>query len=128
MGAGKNLLKSSLGIIVIMNKSSIFMHVSALIYCTCHKLNWLTKQPCLLTQMEKASGFQTTLSQIVFLCLWSCRPEEKIKILEKKVNDLIEESCMAHSMGSLQLVRLCSCLTKYLVKVAPWIWREGPPS
>ncbi|XP_056145107.1 intraflagellar transport protein 88 homolog isoform X2 [Lampris incognitus] len=30
-------------------------------------------------------------------------PEEKIKILEKKVNDLIEESCMAHSLGSLQL-------------------------
>ncbi|XP_041858292.1 intraflagellar transport protein 88 homolog isoform X2 [Melanotaenia boesemani] len=30
-------------------------------------------------------------------------PEEKIKILEKKVNDLIEESCMAQSMGSLQL-------------------------
>ncbi|GLD65813.1 intraflagellar transport protein 88 homolog isoform X8 [Lates japonicus] len=30
-------------------------------------------------------------------------PEEKIKILEKKVNDLIEESCMAHSMGALQL-------------------------
>lgn len=34
----------------------------------------------------------------------SRRPEEKIKILEKKVNDLIEESCMAHSMGALQLV------------------------
>nr|XP_029132841.1 intraflagellar transport protein 88 homolog isoform X2 [Labrus bergylta] len=30
-------------------------------------------------------------------------PEEKIKILEKKVNDLIEESCMAHSIGALQL-------------------------
>ncbi|KAM8854965.1 intraflagellar transport protein 88 homolog isoform 1-T1 [Spinachia spinachia] len=30
-------------------------------------------------------------------------PEEKIKILEKKVNDLIEESCMAHSTGALQL-------------------------
>ncbi|KAM3607785.1 uncharacterized protein V6R79_013939 [Siganus canaliculatus] len=30
-------------------------------------------------------------------------PEEKIKILEKNVNDLIEESCMAHSMGNLQL-------------------------
>lgn len=29
--------------------------------------------------------------------------EEKIKILEKKVNDLIEESCMAQSMGALQL-------------------------
>uniref|UniRef100_UPI003AABCDDF intraflagellar transport protein 88 homolog isoform X6 n=1 Tax=Centroberyx gerrardi TaxID=166262 RepID=UPI003AABCDDF len=29
--------------------------------------------------------------------------EEKIKILEKKVNDLIEESCLAHSLGALQL-------------------------
>lgn len=38
------------------------------------------------------------------LCLWPCRPEEKIKILEKKVNDLIEESCMAQSVGALQLV------------------------
>uniref|UniRef100_A0A7N6BMZ9 Intraflagellar transport 88 homolog n=1 Tax=Anabas testudineus TaxID=64144 RepID=A0A7N6BMZ9_ANATE len=33
-------------------------------------------------------------------------PDEKIKILEKKVNDLLEESCMAHSIGALQLVRL----------------------
>ncbi|XP_030613371.1 intraflagellar transport protein 88 homolog isoform X3 [Archocentrus centrarchus] len=30
-------------------------------------------------------------------------PEEKIKILEKQVNDLIEESCMAQSTGALQL-------------------------
>ncbi|XP_054643171.1 intraflagellar transport protein 88 homolog isoform X2 [Dunckerocampus dactyliophorus] len=30
-------------------------------------------------------------------------PEEKIKILEKKVNDLITESCMAQSMGNSQL-------------------------
>ncbi|XP_030642032.1 intraflagellar transport protein 88 homolog isoform X2 [Chanos chanos] len=30
-------------------------------------------------------------------------PEEKIKIMEKKVNDLIEESCLAHSRGDLQL-------------------------
>ncbi|XP_058259556.1 intraflagellar transport protein 88 homolog [Hemibagrus wyckioides] len=30
-------------------------------------------------------------------------PEEKIKILKKKVNDLIEESCMAHANGDLQL-------------------------
>uniref|UniRef100_A0A3Q4H078 Intraflagellar transport protein 88 homolog n=1 Tax=Neolamprologus brichardi TaxID=32507 RepID=A0A3Q4H078_NEOBR len=30
-------------------------------------------------------------------------PEEKIKILEKKVNDLIEESCMAQSTGALQV-------------------------
>ncbi|KAM4731194.1 intraflagellar transport protein 88 homolog isoform 5-T5 [Anableps anableps] len=29
--------------------------------------------------------------------------EEKIKILEKKVNDLIEESCMAQSIGAIQL-------------------------
>ncbi|XP_060764434.1 intraflagellar transport protein 88 homolog isoform X7 [Neoarius graeffei] len=30
-------------------------------------------------------------------------PKEKIKKLEKKVNDLIEESCMAHANGDLQL-------------------------
>ncbi|XP_013874431.1 intraflagellar transport protein 88 homolog [Austrofundulus limnaeus] len=30
-------------------------------------------------------------------------PEEKIKLLEKKVNDLIEESCMAQSTGNVQL-------------------------
>ncbi|XP_037542593.1 intraflagellar transport protein 88 homolog, partial [Nematolebias whitei] len=30
-------------------------------------------------------------------------PEEKIKLLEKKVNDLIEESCVAQSTGNLQL-------------------------
>ncbi|KAL0963578.1 hypothetical protein UPYG_G00308190 [Umbra pygmaea] len=30
-------------------------------------------------------------------------PDEKVKILEKKVNDLIEESCMAHSRGDLQM-------------------------
>uniref|UniRef100_A0A8C7XBL1 Intraflagellar transport 88 homolog n=1 Tax=Oryzias sinensis TaxID=183150 RepID=A0A8C7XBL1_9TELE len=30
-------------------------------------------------------------------------PEEKIKIMEKKVNDLIEESCMAYSSGTSQL-------------------------
>lgn len=30
-------------------------------------------------------------------------PEEKIKLLEKRVNELIEESCMAQSIGSLQL-------------------------
>ncbi|XP_020568872.1 intraflagellar transport protein 88 homolog isoform X2 [Oryzias latipes] len=30
-------------------------------------------------------------------------PEEKIKIMEKKVNDLIEESCMAYSSGASQL-------------------------
>ncbi|KAA0715858.1 Intraflagellar transport protein 88 -like protein [Triplophysa tibetana] len=28
-------------------------------------------------------------------------PEEKIKIMEKKVNDLIEESCLAHARGDL---------------------------
>ncbi|KAJ8409908.1 hypothetical protein AAFF_G00209490 [Aldrovandia affinis] len=30
-------------------------------------------------------------------------PEEKMKVLERKVNDLIEESCMAHGRGDLQL-------------------------
>ncbi|XP_068184612.1 intraflagellar transport protein 88 homolog isoform X3 [Antennarius striatus] len=30
-------------------------------------------------------------------------PEEKVKLLEKKVNELIRESCMAQSIGNLQL-------------------------
>lgn len=53
------------------------------------------------------------LNNIMLHCTFvSWRPEEKIKILEKKVNDLIEESSMAQSMGALQLVSplyfLCS--------------------
>uniref|UniRef100_A0A3Q2Z5A2 Intraflagellar transport 88 homolog n=1 Tax=Hippocampus comes TaxID=109280 RepID=A0A3Q2Z5A2_HIPCM len=39
-------------------------------------------------------------------------PEEKIKLLEKKVNDLITESCMAQSTGNSQLVRVTSHLKK----------------
>uniref|UniRef100_A0A3Q3E7Q9 Uncharacterized protein n=1 Tax=Hippocampus comes TaxID=109280 RepID=A0A3Q3E7Q9_HIPCM len=35
-------------------------------------------------------------------------PEEKIKLLEKSVNDLIAESCVAQSTGNSQLVRLRS--------------------
>lgn len=62
------------------------------------------------------------------LFLGSSRPEEKIKILEKKVNDLIEESCMAQSIGALQLVRLCHPLTYCVVIMAVFIWREGSPS
>ena len=33
-----------------------------------------------------------------------CRPEEKIKQLEKKVNELIEESCFANSRGEFSVV------------------------
>lgn len=33
-----------------------------------------------------------------------CSPEEKIKQLEKQVNDLIEESCFSNSRGELSLV------------------------
>lgn len=33
-----------------------------------------------------------------------CSPEEKIAYLEKKVSELIEESCLANSRGELQLV------------------------
>ncbi len=37
--------------------------------------------------------------------LFNCSsPEEKIKALEKKVNELIEESCFANSRGEYQLV------------------------
>ena len=33
-----------------------------------------------------------------------CSPEEKVKQLEKKVNELIEESCLANEAGDFQLV------------------------
>ena len=33
-----------------------------------------------------------------------CSPEEKIKQMEKKVNELIEESCIANGKGQFQLV------------------------
>uniref|UniRef100_A0A8C6LG96 Intraflagellar transport 88 n=1 Tax=Nothobranchius furzeri TaxID=105023 RepID=A0A8C6LG96_NOTFU len=55
----------------------------------------------------KAAGYSSTLTRGSFwllLCvLWSFRPEEKLKLLEKKINTLIEESCMAQSTGNLQL-------------------------
>ena len=35
-----------------------------------------------------------------------CSPEEKIRQLEKKVNELIEESCFANSRGELSLVAI----------------------
>ena len=37
-----------------------------------------------------------------FICF--CSPEEKVKQLEKKVNELIEESCQANEAGNFQLV------------------------
>lgn len=35
----------------------------------------------------------------------SYSPEEKIRQLEKKVNELIEESCFANSRGEMSLVK-----------------------
>jgi hypothetical protein len=35
----------------------------------------------------------------------SASPEEKIKQMEKKVNELIEESCIACGRGEMELVR-----------------------
>ena len=36
-------------------------------------------------------------------------PEEKLKLFEKKVTELIEESCLAASRGELQLVSSYYC-------------------
>lgn len=43
------------------------------------------------------------------------RPEEKIKQLEKKVNELIEESCFASSRGEFQVVSFMAMPTSGLV-------------
>lgn len=41
-------------------------------------------------------------------CMFACviySPEEKVKQMEKKVNELIEESCFANDRGEFPLVR-----------------------
>ena len=37
------------------------------------------------------------------------RPEDKVKQLERKVTQLVEESCFASDRGELQLVRMTDC-------------------
>ena len=45
-------------------------------------------------------------------------PEEKLKLFEKKVTELIEESCLASSRGESQLVmNLSRCTTAFYSKV-----------
>ena len=48
--------------------------------------------------------YHAALYMIVDVIALLPRPEEKNKLLEKNVNDLIEESCLAHGRGDLQLV------------------------
>uniref|UniRef100_A0A667YWP7 Intraflagellar transport 88 homolog n=1 Tax=Myripristis murdjan TaxID=586833 RepID=A0A667YWP7_9TELE len=60
----------------------------------CHS----SKMQPFVTAVQKAR-----YNEASFKHLSSCRLDEKIKIMEKKVNDLIEESCMAHSLGASQL-------------------------
>ena len=40
------------------------------------------------------------------LFILTCSPEEKVRKMEKKVNELIEESCFAHERGDFQLVSI----------------------
>jgi len=40
----------------------------------------------------------------MFACL-NNSPEEKVKQMEKKVNELVEESCFANDRGEFPLVR-----------------------
>lgn len=42
-------------------------------------------------------------------------PEEKVKQMEKKVNELIEESCFANDRGEYPLVRVMSILEVIMV-------------
>ena len=43
-------------------------------------------------------------NKCMFVCL-NNSPEEKVKQMEKKVNELIEESCFANDRGEFPLVR-----------------------
>ena len=48
---------------------------------------------------------------------YSHSPEEKIKLLEKKINELIEESCFAASRNEHQLVSNVSEYAEILIVV-----------
>lgn len=58
----------------------------------------------LLHYLEKEQSIYYYIFFYQFMFLFIIRPEEKIKQLEKKVNELIEESCFANSTGDLSLV------------------------
>uniref|UniRef100_A0A8C7X9V3 Intraflagellar transport 88 homolog n=1 Tax=Oryzias sinensis TaxID=183150 RepID=A0A8C7X9V3_9TELE len=62
----------------------------------------IPNQPTIKVCLWTVGVSQNILTQSRSVLL-SFRPEEKIKIMEKKVNDLIEESCMAYSSGTSQL-------------------------
>lgn len=51
-------------------------------------------------------AFKTLANLIIKIVLIKFRPEEKIRQLEKKVNELIEESCHSNEAGDLELVSL----------------------
>lgn len=55
---------------------------------------------------ESSVERRTTNCNFINLFMFLSSPEEKIKALEKKVNELIEESCFANSRGEYQLVKL----------------------
>ena len=60
--------------------------------------------PCHQQLIDPLSDGGTNL--MVIFHLISTSPEEKIKQMEKKVNELIEESCVACGRGEMELVRL----------------------
>ena len=54
-------------------------------------------------------------------------PEEKIKQMEKKVNELIEESCFANDRGEFPLVRKTSIFSqqRYIYRKDSQVSRTG---
>ena len=59
-------------------------------------------------------------------CWKTCSPEAKNKLLERKVNSLVEESCMASSRGEFQLVSECKTIKLNIVIIVVNFQQEMP--
>ena len=59
---------------------------------------------CQSDSLTQSCCFKVAFLRGFFFFFLSYSPEDKIKAMEKKVNELIEESCFAASRGEYQVV------------------------
>lgn len=79
------------------------LYIPQYLYCmrslTCTFPEFIFEVRCMLPRSVKKVKNKGTIYNILYYS-----PEEKIRQLEKKVNELIEESCFGNSRGELGLV------------------------
>jgi len=76
-------------------KEVVWVHIHIYIYIARWHITLSTVKTELVTEVNNI---------YMFACL-NNSPEEKVKQMEKKVNELVEESCFANDRGEFPLVR-----------------------